>query len=141
MSDSNTTPAAKSDTKSGGKIRKVIGAPWWVRAMRFFIAAVAAFMLYHVAMRLKAGHMPPSESWLVGLIGAIGLSALVEATWPKGNHGLLQFWLLTLLAASGIATWFAGGDQWIGIMSAITLAGSFVLAVIYSATSRGGDAS
>ena len=139
MSDDHAAEKAISGTTP--IVQSRIAHPTWVRVMRFFIAAFAAFMLYHVAMRIKAGHMPPSESWLVGLCGAIGLSALVEAMWPEGNHGLLQFWLLTLLAASGVATWFAGGDQWIGIISAIILAISFVLAVLYSATSRGGDAS
>ena len=136
MTDADTKPAAKP----AGKIRQTIATPWWVRAMRFFIAAVSAYMLYHVALRLRSGHMSVTDSWVVGLFGTLGLSALVEAFWPDGNHGLLQYWCLTVLAASGIASWAAGGDKWIGLLGAIMMGLSFVLAVVMSANSRGPDA-
>lgn len=136
MTETDAKPAAKS----AGKIRETIETPWWVRVMRFIIAAVSAYMLYHVALRLKSGHMSATDSWVVGLFGTLGLSALVEAIWPEGNHGLLQFWCLTALAASAIASWAAGGEKWIGLMGAIMMGLSFVLAVMSSVNSRGGDA-
>jgi hypothetical protein len=132
MSDTDATPVAKPT----GKIRATMETPWWVRVMRFIIAAVSAYMLFNVAMRLKAGHMSSTESWVIGLFGTLGLSALVEAIWPEGNHGLLQFWCLTVLAASGIASWVAGGDKWIGMFGAAMLAVSFLLALMSSMKGR-----
>lgn len=137
MTDADTKPVSKP----AGKIRQTIETPWWVRAMRFFVAAVSAYMLYHVAMRFQSGHLSATDSWLVGLFGTLGLSALVEAIWPDGNHGLLQFWCLTALAASGLASWAAGGDKWIGGLATIMMAVSFLLAVLYSAKGRRTDAS
>jgi hypothetical protein len=136
MTDADTKPDAKSVAKPAGKIRQTIETPWWVRVMRFVIAAVSAYVLFQVAMRIRSGHMSATESWVIGLFGTLGLSALVEAIWPEGNHGLLQFWCLTALAASGIASWVAGGDKFIGILGAVMMGLSFVLAALSSMKER-----
>ena len=132
MTEQETKPVVKP----AGKLRQTMETPWWVRLMRFAIAVVSAYMLYHVALRLKSGHMSATDSWIVGLFGTLGLSALVEAIWPDGNHGLLQFWCLTALAASGIATWVAGGDKLIGMFGAAMMAVSFLLALMSSMKGR-----
>ena len=84
--------------------------------------------------------MSPTDSWLVGMIGTLGLSALIEAIWPEGDHALLQFWCLTTLAASALVSWAAGGEKWIGILGAVLLAISFLIAAGVSAGRRADDA-
>ena len=133
--NTNTTPA-----KSGGKIKQAISSEPWVRAMRFVIALVAAVLLYHAAKRFMAGDLKPTDAWLTGMIGALGLTAFVEAMWPEGDHRLLQFWGLTTLAASALVAWAMGGEKWIGILGAVTLAISFFIAAGYSAGRRKNDA-
>jgi hypothetical protein len=122
-----------------GKIKQTISSAPWVRAMRLVIAIGAGILLYHAAKRFTAGHLAPTDSWLVGMIGTLGLSALIEAIWPEGNHALLQFWCLTTLAASGLVSWAAGGDQWLGIFGAVLLAISFLIAAGVSAGRRADD--
>lgn len=122
--------------KPGGKIKQTISSAPWVRAMRFIIAAVAAYLLYHAATRFMAGQLTPRDAWLVGMIGTLGLSALVEAIWPEGNHGLLQYWCLTTLAASALVTWAAGGGRMVGIIGAVMAAVSFLIAAGVSAGRR-----
>ena len=129
MTDINTTPAAKP----GAKIKQTISSAWWVRVMRLAIGALSIFLLYRMSQKLGGGRLSPTDSWIVGLLGTLGLSALVEAIWPEGNHGLLQFWCLTALAASALVSWAAGGAKWLGIFGAVLLALSFVLAVMSSA--------
>ena len=124
------------ETKPASKIKASLSSAWWVRVMRLAIAVVSAYLLYHVAIRLRSGHLTTTDSWLVGLFGTLGLSAIVEAIWPDGNHGLLQFWCLTALAASGLVTWAAGGERWLGISGAVLLAASFLLAVMSSVKGR-----
>lgn len=140
MTDADTKSGTKPDgtpgAKPAGKIRAKLETPWWVRVMRFVIAAISAYVLYQVAMRIRSGNMSATESWVIGLFGTLGLSALVEAIWPEGNHGLLQFWCLTALAASGIASWVAGGDKFIGILGAVMMGLSFVLAALSSMKGR-----
>jgi hypothetical protein len=136
MTDADKKADATSGAKPAGKIRQTIETPVWIRVMRFVIAAVSAYMLYHVAMRFRDGHLSATDSWLIGLFGTLGLSALVEAIWPEGNHGLLQFWCLTALAASGLASWAAGGDTWIGGFATVMMAASFLLAAMSSAKGR-----
>lgn len=130
-----TESEAKPVAKPAGKIRTKLETPWWVRLMRFVIAAIAAFLLFHAAKRFFAGDLKPADAWLIGMIGTLGMSAFVEAIWPDGNHGLLQYWCLTVLAASGLVSWAAGGDKWMGILGAIMLAVSFVIAALVSARS------
>lgn len=136
MTDPAGTPA-----KPGGKIKQTISSAPWVRVMRLVIAAGAGVLLYHAATRFMAGHMSPTDSWLVGMIGTLGLSALIEAIWPEGDHALLQFWCLTTLAASALVSWAAGGEKWIGILGAVLLAISFLIAAGVSAGRRANDAS
>ena len=124
-----------SETKPAGKVKTTISSAPWIRVMRIVIAAVAAFLLFHAAKRFMAGDLKPADAWLIGMIGTLGLSAFVEAIWPEGHHGLLQYWCLTVLAASGLVSWAAGGDKWMGILGAIMLAVSFVIAALVSARS------
>lgn len=134
-------PVNAPGAKPAGKIKRTISSAPWVRVMRLAIAAVAAFALYHAAKRFMEGHLTPTDSWLVGMIGTLGLSALIEAIWPDGNHALLQFWCLTTLAASGLVSWAAGGEKWLGILGAVLLAISFLIAAGVSAGRRADDAS
>lgn len=136
MSESGTAPPAKT----GGKIKQTISSAWWVRLMRFVIAAIAAYLLYHAAVRFREGHLNPTDTWLIGMIGTLGLSALIEAIWPEGNHGLLQFWSLTTVAASALVSWAAGGEKWLGIFGVVLLAISFLIAAGVSAGRRANDA-
>ena len=136
MVNNDMMPVEKPANKPGGKIKQTISSAPWVRAMRFIIATVAAFLLYHAATRFAGGHLTPRDAWLVGLIGTLGLSALVEAIWPEGHHGLLQFWCLTTLAASALVSWAAGGDQVVGVIGAIMTAVSFLIAAGVSAGRR-----
>lgn len=122
-----------SETKPAGKLKTTISSAPWVRVMRIVIAAAAALLLFHAAKRFMAGALKPTDAWLVGMIGTLGLSAFVEAIWPDGNHGLLQFWCLTVLAASGLVSWASGGDKWMGILGGGMLALSFAIAVLASA--------
>jgi len=119
-----------------GTVRRTIASAPWIRAMRFIIAAVAAYLLYHAAMRFRAGNLSPTDTWLAGMIGTLGLTALVEAIWPEGNHGLLQYWGLTTLAASALVAWAMGGQTWIGILGLITLVAGFAIAAIDAARGR-----
>ncbi len=127
------TTEMKIGPRPAGRIRQTISNQWWVRAMRFIIAAVSVYLLYHIALRFGEGRMNPTDSWLIAMVGTLGLSALVEAIWPDGNHGLLQFWCLTTLAAAALVSWVAGGAQWLGIAGAALFAISFALAVMSSA--------
>lgn len=141
MTDPANTTVNAPGGKPVGKIKRTISSAPWVRVMRLVIAAVAAYLLYHAATRFMAGHMSPTDSWLIGMIGTLGLSALIEAIWPEGNHALLQFWCLTTLAASGLVSWAAGGEKWLGILGAVLLAISFLIAAGVSAGRRADDAS
>ncbi len=132
MSEAETKPAPPS----GGKIKQTISAPWWVRVMRLVIAAVAAFLLYHAYLRFHEGRLPPTDAWLAGMIGTLGLTALVEAIFPNGRHGLLQFWGMTTLAATALVAWALGGANWIGILGLVSLLASFALAVAEAAKGR-----
>ena len=123
----------ETEVKPKGKFSRTISSAPWVRAMRFVISAIAAFLLYHAATRFMAGHLSPRDAWLVGMIGTLGLSALIEAIWPEGDHALLQFWCLTTFAASGLVSWAAGGDMVIGIIGAVALAIGFLIAAGMSA--------
>ncbi len=134
------TPPKDGGSKPRDRIRQTINSAPWVRAMRFVIAGVAAVLLYHAATQFVAGHMNPTHAWLIGMIGTLGLSALVEALWPNGNHSLLQFWCLTTLAASGLVSWAGGGEQWLGVFGAVLLAISFLIAAGFSAGRRSNDA-
>lgn len=129
-----------SEATHDGRLRRTLASAPWVRAMRFVIAAVAAALLYHAATKFAAGYLAPTQAWLVGMIGTLGLSALVEAIWPNGNHGLLQFWCLTTLAASALVSWAAGGPVWLGTFGAVLLAISFLIAAGFSAGRRANDA-
>lgn len=131
-----TNSEPPSDQKPRGKVRQTISSAPWVRAMRIIIAAVAAVLLYHAAHRFMAGKLSPTDAWLAGMIGTLGLTALVEAIWPEGNHGLLQYWGLTTLASAALVAWAMGGATWIGILGLITLIGGFVVAALESAKGR-----
>ena len=131
---------SEPEKTSAGKVRQTISSAPWVRAMRFVIAGVAAFALYHAATRFMAGHLSPTDSWLVAMVGTLGLSALVEAIWPEGDHSLLQYWCLTTLAASALVSWAAGGEQWLGLVGALLVAISFFIAAGFSAGRRANDA-
>lgn len=133
MTDTGTPGPA---VKPPGKIKRTINSAPWVRVMRLVIALVAAALLYHAGTQFAAGHMTPTNAWLIGMIATLGLSALVEAVWPEGNHGLLQFWCLTTLAASALVSWAAGGAAWLGGFGAALLAVSFIIAAGYSAGRR-----
>ena len=127
----NTEPTVGA--KPRGKIKQTLASEPWVRAMRLIIAAVSLFLLYRIALKFREGHLTHTDAWLVGMVGTLGLSALVEAIWPEGNHGLLQFWCLTTLAASALVSWEAGGERWLGLAGAVLFGLSFALAVLYSA--------
>ena len=129
MTDTNTTPAAKPV----GKIKEKISSPMWVRVMRIVIAAIAGILLYHAIAQFMAGKLAPTDAWLAGMIGTLGLTALVEAIWPNGNHGLLQYWGLTALASSALVAWAMGGAKWIGILGLLTLVTGFAIAVLEAA--------
>ncbi len=64
------------------------------------------------------------------MIGILGLTALVEAIWPEGNMGLLQYWALTALAAAGLVAWAMGGAKWIGVLGLIALFAGFAIAAL-----------
>ena len=119
-----------------GKVRQTISSAPWVRAMRFIIAAVAAYLLYHAAMRFRSGNLSPTDAWLAGMIGTLGLTALVEAIWPEGNHGLLQYWALTTLASAALVAWAMGGQTWIGLLGLVTLIAGFALAAMEAAKGK-----
>lgn len=139
MTDFETGPTSP-EPKQPGRIRRTILSEPWVRLMRFVIAGIAAFLVYHALIRFQAGHLTPTDSWLIGMIATLGLSALVEAVWPNGNHGLLQFWTLTTIAASALVSWAAGGQTWLGIFGAGLLLISFLIAAGVSAGRRANDA-
>lgn len=132
MTDTKEIPA----TKPPGKIKQTISSEPWVRVMRIIIAVVAAVLLYHAAKRFMAGKLSPTDAWLAGMIGTLGLTAAVEAIWPDGNHGLLQYWGLTTLASAALVAWAMGGAMWIGIVGLVTLVAGFVVAVMESAKGR-----
>ena len=100
------------------------------------IAAVALVLLYSAGRKIWGGHIPADRLWIVAAIGTLGLSALIEAIWPEGNHGLLQFWCLTVLAASAIVSWIFGAPKALGILGLVLFAVSFVIAVWFSANTR-----
>ena len=133
MTDTNTKPAAKQ----AGKIKQTISSPMWVRVMRIVIAAIAGVALYHAAMQLLAGKLSPTDAWFAGTLGTLGLTALVEAIWPNGNHGLLQFWAMTALAASAMVAWAMGGATWVGLLGLMMTIFGFGLAVFEA--SKGGS--
>ena len=108
--------------------------------MRTVIGVLAVGIAAQSAMLMWRGHLSPTEMWLVGMTGTLGLSALVEAAWPDGQHGLLQFWCLTALGASGLISWAAGGDKWLGILGAVMVGLAFALAVMSSVKGRRIDA-
>lgn len=118
------------ETKQPSKIKQTISSAPWVRAMRFIIAAVAAYLMYHAVTRFMAGTLSPTDAWLAGMIGTLGLTALVEAIWPEGNMGLLQFWALTALAAAALVAWAMGGAKWIGILGLVALIAGFAIAAL-----------
>lgn len=135
MTDANTP-----GPRRGGMIRKTIASAPWVRTMRFVVAAIAAFLVYHAAIRFQAGNLAPTDSWMIAMIATLGASALVEAVWPEGDHGLLQFWTLTTISASALVSWAAGGQNWLGVIGAGLLAISFLIAAGVSAGRRAIDA-
>ncbi len=118
------------ETKQPSKIKQTISSAPWVRAMRFIIAAVAAYLMYHAVTRFLAGQLSPTDAWFAGMIGILGLTALVEAIWPEGNMGLLQFWALTALASAALVAWAMGGARWIGILGLIALIAGFAIAAL-----------
>lgn len=118
------------EAKQPSKIKQTISSAPWVRAMRFIIAAVAAYLMYHAATRFMAGQLSPTDAWFAGMIGILGLTALVEAIWPEGNMGLLQFWALTALASAALVAWAMGGAKWIGILGLIALIAGFAIAAL-----------
>ncbi len=118
------------ETKQPSKIKQTISSAPWVRAMRLIIAAVAAFLMYHAITRFLAGQLSPADAWFAGMIGILGLTALVEAIWPEGNMGLLQYWALTALAAAGLVAWAMGGAKWIGVLGLIALIAGFAIAAL-----------
>lgn len=130
---------ADGETKQAGRIKQRLEAPAWVRAMRFVVGAVALALMASVANRLYFGTLAPTHGWLIAVFGTLALSALVEAIWPNGNHGLLQFWNLTVLAAATLMSWAIGGAPWLGIFGAVLFALSFIIAAMESA--RGGHTS
>ncbi len=119
-----------AETKPPSKIKQTISSAPWVRAMRFIIAAVAAYLMYHAVSRFLAGQLSPTDAWFAGMIGILGLTALVEAIWPEGNMGLLQFWALTALASAALVAWAMGGARWIGILGLIALIAGFAIAAL-----------
>jgi hypothetical protein len=127
--------------RPGGRFKQTVNSAIWVRVMRLVIAVAAAYLLYHAATRFIEGHLSPTDSWLIGMVGTLGLSALIEAIWPEGRHALLQFWCLTTLAASALVSWAAGGEKWLGTLGAVLLAISFLIAAGVSAGRRTNDAS
>jgi hypothetical protein len=118
------------ETKPHSKFKQTISSAPWVRAMRLIIAVVAAYLMYHAVTRFMAGQLPPTDAWLAGMIGTLGLTALVEAIWPEGNHGLMQYWALTALAAAALVAWAMGGAKWIGILGLIALFAGFAIAAL-----------
>ena len=118
------------ETKQPSKIKQTISSAPWVRAMRFIIAAVAAYLMYHAVARFLAGQLPATDTWFAGMIGILGLTALVEAIWPEGNMGLLQYWALTALAAAALVAWAMGGAKWIGILGLVALIAGFAIAAL-----------
>ena len=124
------------ETKQPSKIKQTISSAPWVRAMRFIIAAVAAYLMYHAVTRFMAGQLSPTDAWFAGMIGTLGLTALVEAIWPEGNMGLLQFWALTALASAALVAWAMGGERWIGILGLIALVAGFVIAAMEASKGR-----
>ncbi len=125
---SETTPAVKAP--------KGIRHPAWMRVMRLLIAAAALFMLFLTLNRFRGGGFPMKEAWILGVFGALGLSALVEAIWPEGEHLLLQFWCLMAFAASGLISWAAGGDKWLAVVSAALMLSGLLLSVWSSSRGR-----
>ena len=134
---SDDTAAEKAISSTTPIVQSRIAHPTWVRVMRFVMAAVAAYALYLAVHQFMAGRLAPTDAWLAGMIGTLGLTALVEAIWPDGNHGLLQYWSLTTLASAALVAWAMGGARWIGILGLVTLAAGFAIAALEA--SRGGS--
>ena len=124
------------ETKQPSKIKQTISSAPLVRAMRLIIAAVAAYLMYHAVTRFLAGQLSPTDAWLAGMIGILGLTALVEAIWPEGNMGLLQFWALTALASAALVAWAMGGARWIGILGLVALVAGFAIAAMEAAKGK-----
>ena len=118
-----------SDTTPVAKAPKGIRHPTWMRVMRLAVAAAALFMLFLTLNRFRGGGFPMKEAWILGVFSTLGISALVEAIWPEGNHLLLQFWCLMAFAASGLMSWAAGGGKWLGLMGAALMVLGLMLAV------------
>ena len=129
-----------TDVKTASPQPKGLRHPTWVRVMRLVLAAASMFLLFEALSRVHAGAFPMKEAWILGVFGALGFSALVEAIWPEGNHLLLQFWCLMAFAASGLVSWAAGGDKWLGIVGAALLLLGLLLAVWMSAKGKSNNA-
>jgi hypothetical protein len=125
MSDVSKT----TGTEPGDAPQVSEGVKQGLRLLRLAMGAIALFVLFKAWQLLMAGQLPVSTAFIAGTFGVLGLSALVEAIWPDGDLGLIHFWMLTAVGATGVAAWAGGGKPWMGALGIFGLILSFAFAV------------
>lgn len=108
-----------------------------VRWLNIAIAALSIVLIASLSRRFFSwtGY-DLTRAWLLGMIAAMGLTAIVEAIWPSRIHLFISSWSLNTMAASFLVSWAAGGERWLGWAGLAMLLVSFLAAVVMTAKAK-----
>lgn len=127
------TPQQSTETV----IRPRVRTPRRMRWLNIVIAVLAVVLLASLSRRFFSwtGY-DLTKAWLLGMIAAMGLTAIVEAIWPSRIHLFISSWSLNTMAASFLVSWAAGGERWLGWAGLAMLVVSFLAAAVMTAKAK-----
>ena len=128
---------AEAPQGTGSVVRPRVRTPQRMRWLNIVIAVLSVILIASLSRRFFSwtGY-DLTKAWLIGMIAAMGLTAIVEALWPSRIHLFMSSWSLNAMAASFLVSWAAGGERWLGWAGLAMLILSFLAAAVMTAKAR-----
>ena len=128
---------AEAPQGTGSVVRPRVRTPQRMRWLNIVIAVLSVILIASLSRRFFSwtGY-DLTKAWLIGMIAAMGLTAIVEALWPSRIHLFMSSWSLNAMAASFLVSWAAGGERWLGWAGLAMLILSFLAAAVMPAKAR-----